>query len=113
MVKKLREAEVMLNNGKTLEEVLKVLEVSEATYNRWRNQYRGMKNEEAKRQKQKKSGLKANPRMLATASKPSESITFGVGTLSSIVRRADTQRSGFRSLMNTRGVVSRWTSDKP
>ena len=51
IVKKLRDAEVMLTNGKSMEEVLKVLEVSEATFNRWRNQYGGMKSEEAKRLK--------------------------------------------------------------
>ena len=51
IVKKLRDAEVMLNNGKSMEEVLKLLEVSEATFNRWRNQYGGMKSEEAKRLK--------------------------------------------------------------
>ena len=51
IVKKLRDAEVMLNNGKSMEEVLKVMEVSEATFNRWRNQYGGMKSEEAKRLK--------------------------------------------------------------
>ena len=49
IVKKLRDAEVMLNSGKSLEEVLKMLEVSEATFNRWRNQYGGMKSAEAKR----------------------------------------------------------------
>lgn len=52
IVKKLRDAEVMLSNGKSLEEVLKMLEVSEATFNRWRNQYGGMKSEEAKRLKE-------------------------------------------------------------
>lgn len=51
IVKKLRDGEVMLSNGKSLEEVLRVLEVSEATFNRWRNQYGGMKAEEAKRLK--------------------------------------------------------------
>ena len=51
IVKKLRDAEVMLNNGKSMEKVLKVLEVSEGTFNRWRNQYGGMKSEEAKRLK--------------------------------------------------------------
>jgi len=51
IVKKLRDAEVMLNSGKSMEEVLKVMEVSEATFNRWRNQYGGMKSEEAKRLK--------------------------------------------------------------
>ena len=42
IVKKLRDAEVMLNGGKSIEEVLKALEVSEATFHRWRNQYGGM-----------------------------------------------------------------------
>ena len=51
IVKKLRDVEVMLNSGKSMEEVLKVMEVSEATFNRWRNQYGGMKSEEAKRLK--------------------------------------------------------------
>jgi putative transposase len=35
IVKKLRDAEVMLNAGKSLEEVLKMLEVSENTFDRW------------------------------------------------------------------------------
>ena len=51
IVKKLRDAEVMLNSGKSMEEVLRVMEVSEATFKRWRNQYGGMKSEEAKRLK--------------------------------------------------------------
>ena len=46
---KLRDAKFMLNNGKSMQEVLKVLEVGEATFHRWRNQYGGMKSEEAKR----------------------------------------------------------------
>ena len=39
----------MLNAGKDLAAVFQALEVSEATWNRWRNQYGGMKSEEAKR----------------------------------------------------------------
>ncbi|HAH45847.1 MAG TPA: hypothetical protein DCM07_13535 [Planctomycetaceae bacterium] len=42
----------MLNAGKDLASVLQTLEVSESTYLRWRNQYGGMKSEEAKRLKQ-------------------------------------------------------------
>jgi putative transposase len=49
IVKKLGDAEAMLNAGKELAVVLQTLEVSEATYHRWRNQYGGMKAEEAKR----------------------------------------------------------------
>ncbi len=52
IVKKLRDADAMLNAGRDLAAVLQVLEVSEATFHRWRNQYGGMKSEEAKRLKQ-------------------------------------------------------------
>jgi len=52
IVEKLREADAMLAAGKTIAQVIQSLEVSEATFNRWRNQYGGMKSEEAKRLKQ-------------------------------------------------------------
>jgi len=42
----------MLNAGKELAAVLQSLEISEATYHRWRNQYGGMEAEEAKRLRQ-------------------------------------------------------------
>jgi putative transposase len=67
IVKKLRDAEVMLTNGKSMEEVLKVLEVSEATFNRWRNQYGGMKSEEAKRLKDLEGENARLKRLLAEA----------------------------------------------
>ncbi len=52
IVRKLRDADAMLNAGKDLAAVLQALEISEATYHRWRTQYGGMKAEEAKRLKQ-------------------------------------------------------------
>ncbi len=52
IVRKLRNADAMLNGGKELGAVLQALEVSESTYERWRNKYGGMKAEEAKRLKQ-------------------------------------------------------------
>ena len=52
IVKKLEDGDRLLNAGKSLGEVLQVLEVSEATYHRWRNQYGGMKSQEAKRLKE-------------------------------------------------------------
>jgi putative transposase len=52
VVRKLRDADAMLNAGKELAAVLQALEVSEATLHRWRAQYGGMKAEEAKRLKQ-------------------------------------------------------------
>jgi len=67
IVKKLRDSEVMLNNGKSLEEVLKCLEVSEGTLNRWRTQYGGMKSEEAKRLKELEGENARLKRLLAEA----------------------------------------------
>ena len=52
IVRKLRDADAMLNAGKEMAVVLQTLEVSESTYERWRSQYGGMKAEEAKRLKE-------------------------------------------------------------
>ena len=51
IVRKLRDADAMLNAGKDLGAVLQSLETSESTYQRWRSQYGGMKAEEAVRLK--------------------------------------------------------------
>ena len=51
IIRKLREADRMLGEGKTVPEVAKTLEVSEATFHRWRNQFGGMKADEVKRLK--------------------------------------------------------------
>jgi hypothetical protein len=67
IVKKLRDADVMLNCGKGLEEVLKSIEVSEATYHRWRQQYGGMKSDEAKRLKELELENARLKRLLADA----------------------------------------------
>jgi putative transposase len=48
VVRKLREADRLLAEGKTVAEVAKALEISEHTFGRWRNQYGGMKADEAK-----------------------------------------------------------------
>ena len=50
-VRKIREGERLLNEGQELTEVLRHLEVTEATFNRWRAQYGGMKADDAKRLK--------------------------------------------------------------
>jgi transposase-like protein len=52
IVRKLREGDRLLNEGKDLTEVLRHLEVSESSWNRWRAQYGGMKADEAKRLKE-------------------------------------------------------------
>ncbi len=48
IVRKLREAERLLAQGKEVAEVTKALEISEQTYQRWRNQYGGLKADDAK-----------------------------------------------------------------
>ncbi len=52
IIRKLREAERLLGEGRELVEVAKQLEVSEATFHRWRAQYGGMKADDAKRLKE-------------------------------------------------------------
>jgi putative transposase len=52
IVRKLREADRLLGEGFELPDVLKELEVSEATYHRWRAQYGGMKADDVKRLKE-------------------------------------------------------------
>src|ERR1700730_9283804 len=52
IVRRLREAERLLAEGTAVPEVAKALEVSEATYHRWRAQYGGMKANDVKRLKE-------------------------------------------------------------
>ena len=52
IIQKLREADAMLSAEKTIGQVCQALEISEQTFHRWRNQYGGMKSEEAKRLKE-------------------------------------------------------------
>ena len=52
IVRKLREADRLLAEGTAVPEVAKALEVSEATYHRWRAQFGGMKANDVKRLKE-------------------------------------------------------------
>jgi putative transposase len=52
IIRKLREADTMLAAGQTIGQVVQTLAISEQTFHRWRNQYGGMKAEEAKRLKE-------------------------------------------------------------
>ena len=49
VINKLREADAMLSSGRSMAQVLQHLGVGEQTFHRWRNQYGGMKSEEADR----------------------------------------------------------------
>ena len=52
VIRKLRDAEALLAEGRGPADVARSLGVSEATFNRWRNQYGGMKGPEMKRLKE-------------------------------------------------------------
>jgi putative transposase len=52
IIRKLRESDAMLSQGQGIAQVCQALEVSEQTFHRWRNQYGGMKADDAKRLKE-------------------------------------------------------------
>jgi transposase-like protein len=52
IIAKLRDADAALTAGAGVEQICKQLEISPATYHKWRNQYGGMKADEMKRLKE-------------------------------------------------------------
>ena len=52
IIAKLRQAEVLINQGKKMPEVIKAIGVSEVSYYRWRKEYGGLKVSQAKRLKE-------------------------------------------------------------
>ena len=52
IIQKLREAEVLLSQGQTVQQVARTLEISEQTYYRWRKEYGGMDKSQAQRLKE-------------------------------------------------------------
>ena len=52
IIRKLREADAKLSQGQNIVPVCQALEISEQTFHRWRNQYGGMKANEARRLKE-------------------------------------------------------------
>ncbi len=51
IITKLREAEILLNQGATVGEASRKIGITEQTYYRWRREYGGMRVEQAKRLK--------------------------------------------------------------
>ena len=51
IINKLREAELLLNQGSTVSEASRKIGVTEQTYYRWRKEYGGMRIEQAKKLK--------------------------------------------------------------
>jgi putative transposase len=52
IINKLREAEVLQAKGMSMEEVMRQLGVSDATYYKWRKEYGGLRVDQAKRLKE-------------------------------------------------------------
>jgi len=52
IIGKLREAEVLQSKGMSMEEVLRQLGISDATYYKWRKEYGGLRVDQAKRLKE-------------------------------------------------------------
>src|SRR6202021_3704923 len=67
VVRKLRAADRLLAEGKDTAAVCRELGVSEATYHRWRNQFNGLKAEDAKRLKDLERENTTLKRLLADA----------------------------------------------
>jgi putative transposase len=67
IVRKLQEADAMLAAGKPLGQACQALEVSEQTFHRWRNQYGGMKAQEAKRLRELEDENRRLKKLLAEA----------------------------------------------
>ena len=67
IVRKLHEADRLLANGGDVASVARALEVTETTYYRWRNQYGGLKAEDAKRLKELERENGTLKRLLAEA----------------------------------------------
>jgi putative transposase len=52
IIGKLREAEVLTSKGMSMEEVLRQLGISDATYYKWRKEYGGLRVDQARRLKE-------------------------------------------------------------
>jgi transposase-like protein len=52
IIRKLAEGDRMLNEGSSVEEVARHLEITTSTWHRWKNQYGGMKANDAKKLKE-------------------------------------------------------------
>ena len=52
IIRKLGEGDQMLGEGKSVQEVVRQFQITETTWYRWKNQYGGMKGQDAKRLKE-------------------------------------------------------------
>ena len=67
IVNKLREADVLLSQGKSVAQACKQIGITDQTYYRWRREYGGMKMDQAKRLKELERENARLKRLLADA----------------------------------------------
>ena len=67
IVNKLREADVLLSQEKTISQVCKQIGVTDQTYYRWRKEYGGLKTDQARRLKELERENSRLKRLLADA----------------------------------------------
>ena len=65
IIRKLREADGVLTAGQTIGWVVQAFQIIEQTFHRWRNQYGGMKAEQAKRLKELETENKRLKKLVA------------------------------------------------
>jgi putative transposase len=105
IIRKLREADRLLAEGREVPEVAKALEVSEATYHRWRAQYGGLKADDVRRLKELEGENARLKRIVADQGTPDPGPEgAGAGNLVSPARR----RRAVEHLQRVFGVSQRW-----
>lgn len=67
IVNKLREADVLISQGRTVTQACKQISVTDQTYYRWRKEYGGLKTDQAKRLKELERENSRLKRLLADA----------------------------------------------
>jgi len=67
IIQHLREAEVLLAQGKTIAQVCKKIGITDQTYYRWRKEYGGIRTDQAKRLKELEKENSRLKRLLADA----------------------------------------------
>jgi transposase-like protein len=65
IIRKLAEGEKLLGEGQSVEEVSRHLEITESTWHRWRNQYGGMKADDARKLKEREKENQRLKRIVA------------------------------------------------
>ena len=104
IIRKLREAERLIGEGKTIPEAAKELGISEQTFHRWRNQYGGMKADDAKRLKELERENATLKRIVADKELEVVALKEIPGKLVGPVRR----RRAVAMLCDRLGVSERW-----